>query len=453
VESIGTITFWVYAWVATIGAVLFVRWRKKVSGSGLVFAYLFNFSLLHWFGGLVYIFPWYRYEWNASWFPGFSVMWMQNGFQMSAYGVIAFAAGSVILAPFFARSFLEKYQNRQIQYIPDLRLMKAYIFFGFFCYFVLGKIARAASLDAVWGAGINLMIVGLGLSVWKAWQEPRHRGFRRGLLFSLFILPFLSVVGKGFMSYGATAMLCLIGLIASFYKPRWKIVVLGVALVYLGLSIYVMYMRDRAELRKTLWNVESTWSEKIRVVNNIFTNFEWFDIRSQEHLMRVDSRLNQNILVGASVTFLSNGNREFAKGETIRQAFIAFIPRALWPNKPVFGGSGSMVSDYTGIPFAEGTSVGVGQVLEFYMNFGLFGIIGGFLILGTVIGIFDLVAREHLLKNDWHGFASWFLPGLALMQVGWSLSELAASLAGSVVMIAVANLYLKKFRGRRQRIQ
>ncbi len=46
------------------------------------------------------------------------------------------------------------------------------------------------------------------------------------------------------------------------------------------------------------------------------------------------------------------------------------IPRALWPNKPVVGGSGDLVSTYTGIRFADGTSVGIGQVLESFVNFG-----------------------------------------------------------------------------------
>ena len=50
------------------------------------------------------------------------------------------------------------------------------------------------------------------------------------------------------------------------------------------------------------------------------------------------------------------------------------------------GGGGTIVQDFTGIEFADGTSVGAGQVLEFYVNFGTWGVIGGFLLFGWLIG-------------------------------------------------------------------
>ena len=61
---------------------------------------------------------------------------------------------------------------------------------------------------------------------------------------------------------------------------------------------------------------------------------------------------------------------------------MGLVPRALWPDKPAVGGGGSLVTEYTGIPFEEGTSVGAGQVLEFYVNFGIPGVLAGFAGLG-----------------------------------------------------------------------
>ena len=74
---------------------------------------------------------------------------------------------------------------------------------------------------------------------------------------------------------------------------------------------------------------------------------------------------------------------DFAYGGTV--PLWGFVPRALWPDKPAVGGGGSLVSEYTGIPFGEGTSVGAGQVLELYVNFGIPGVLAGFTGLGFLL--------------------------------------------------------------------
>ena len=55
----------------------------------------------------------------------------------------------------------------------------------------------------------------------------------------------MTVFGQGFLGYGFAGMLTVFAFVASFYRPRWRILVLGVLLGYLGLSVYVTYMRDR----------------------------------------------------------------------------------------------------------------------------------------------------------------------------------------------------------------
>src|SRR6202023_2204221 len=103
----------------------------------------------------------------------------------------------------------------------------------------------------------------------------------------------------------------------------------------------------------------------------------------------------------------------FAYGQTLYQVVIAVIPRAIWPTKPVVAGSGSLVTQYTGIQFAEGTAVGIGHVMEAYISFGVVGVIGGFIALGTLIGAIDGAAGRRLRAGDLRGFVMWFLPGLS----------------------------------------
>jgi hypothetical protein len=245
----------------------------------------------------------------------------------------------------------------------------------------------------------------------------------------------ITVVTQGFLGYGFAAMLSVMAFVASFYRPRWHVVVAGVLLLYLGLSVYVTYMRDRTDIREVVWTGASL-EERVEQLEYTVSTAEWFDTSDQAHLQRIDGRLNQNFLIGASVAYLETGMARFARGETFWLAAAALVPRALWPNKPSVGGSGTLVSDYTGIQFAEGTSVGVGQVMEAYINFGTLGVVVVFVILGGVISYADRQAQQRLRAGAAGRFLRWYLPGLGLLQVGGSFSE-ATSTAAAALVVAI----------------
>ena len=90
-------------------------------------------------------------------------------------------------------------------------------------------------------------------------------------------------------------------------------------------------------------------------------------------------------------------------------------------------------ADFTGLQFDEGTSVGAGQVFEFYINFGVIGVVGGFLIYGFMVGQMDMLAKNSLDRGDQKRFLLWFLVGLALLQPGGNLREVIVSAVGSVI--------------------
>ena len=92
-----------------------------------------------------------------------------------------------------------------------------------------------------------------------------------------------------------------------------------------------------------------------------------------------------------------DGWAAFAYGATVPP--WALIPRAVWPDKPDVAGSGDIVSEFTGIRFAEGTSVGVGQVMEFYVNFGIPGVLIGFFGLGYLLMWLDQGIMRSLLRG------------------------------------------------------
>ena len=186
---------------------------------------------------------------------------------------------------------------------------------------------------------------------------------------------------------------------------------------------------------------------RIAQLQKTSADFEWFDVSNNQHLKQVDGRLNQSFLAGLAVSRMSDtGN--YVHGDTLWEALIALVPRAIWPDKPIEAGSGNMVSEYTGLKFAVGTSVGIGHVMEFYVNFGTPGVIIGFLIMGILVTTLDVAAAERLALNNLQGFVLWFLPGISLLQVGGSLVEATVSAVASIAVAFLANKYLDRLQGK-----
>jgi hypothetical protein len=432
------LAFWVILWMGASATILQQYWTQRSVGVGLVLAYVLNFSLIHWSGAVIYLLPWYL---------GPNTALTVTGFRESAYGLLAFAFGALALAPWLMRLIGRPYKPTAF-WKPDRRLPEIYIAVGLFCYFILLPVSSLIpSATAITSAGWNLVLAGLGLTCWRAWKEKKGSKLTLWLVAAL-SLPFLTIITQGFLGYGAAAFLAVSAFIMSFYQPRWKLVVGGFAIAYLGFSFYVTYMRDRTEIREVVWRQESTTNRLARVYETV-TSLEGFNPYDVAHLERIDGRLNQNVLVGAAVYYLESGYQTFASGYTVWQAILSLVPRILWPDKPVVAGSMGLVSEYTGITFAEGTSVGMGQVLEFYMNFGTLGVVLGFLAFGVLISLIDVAARRRLGSGDWLGFISWYLPGLALLQVGGSLVEVASSAGAAIVTALIVRHYvLRRFRGK-----
>jgi hypothetical protein len=104
--------------------------------------------------------------------------------------------------------------------------------------------------------------------------------------------------------------------------------------------------------------------------------------------------------------------------------FLAVIPRVFWPDKPIIAGSGSIVADMTGLHLSKTTSFGVGNVMEFDINFGITGVIIGFLLLGCVLRKLDLNASATYERGELGSTLLYFLPAVALIQPNGSMVEM-----------------------------
>src|SRR5579862_2036054 len=355
-------------WLVAVFAVAVLRSRRRTAGAGLVLAYLINLWLIHWVASSIYL---------VSGYENHDPRLVELGLEQSVYGVVAFAFGSLALTPFLMNFGLLPRASGIHE--PDGKLPMAYIVFGVVSYALMSSaLGRAPTAQAVISTGQELVVVGLSLACWQAWKEHSTGKLVAWLSVAL-LMPFATIVTRGFIGYGAVATFSVLVFVSIIVRSRLTVLVVGLLIGYVGLSVYVSYMRDRGEIREVVWGGQPL-KDRVERVLTTMRAFEWFDPSNKEHLWRVDDRMNQSFLAGAAVNRLSETN-QYANGETLWEALLALVPRVLWPEKRVTAGSGTVVSQYTGIEFAAGTSIGVGQVMEFYINFGTLGVIIGFLVM------------------------------------------------------------------------
>jgi hypothetical protein len=431
----GPLFFWAMTSLGASAVLMVVRMRFG-RGAGLVGAYGLNLFILHWLSAAIYLLPWY---WNLD------DQVVLAGLQESTYAISGFAVGTTVITIWAsAHSPLHTTPEREV---ADPLLVRTLAIVGLLAYFVgIPLTARLPTIGAVISAASGGAVVALAVACWDA-AHDRHKSSRLWLwLAGTCLLPFITIAVQGFMGFGLSAAIVVFAFVASFYRPAWRTVAVALIGGYLGLSLYVTYMRDRTDIRYVVWGGESMSARLTRLADT-FGNFELFDINSVEHLQRVDLRLNQNYLVGEAVLNLKSRPELFANGETLWDAMLAPVPRALWPDKPIVAGSGDLVSRFTGIRFAENTSVGIGQVMELYVNFGTLGVFLGFIVIGLVLSWFDYKASWARDTGDWPTFTIWFFPGLALLQLGGSLVDVTSAAASSIV-VAIAVRWLVNHRRR-----
>lgn len=106
----------------------------------------------------------------------------------------------------------------------------------------------------------------------------------------------------------------------------------------------------------------------------------------EEYVLSVTESINVNVILQAIHDF---GQRfDFLHGATLAKIFFVWIPRAVWPDKPL------PITEYAGAAFAPNANVALVTTIlgEFHMNFGGFGL----LLLPAFILAVDLVTRR------WH---------------------------------------------------
>jgi len=395
-------------------AALVILIRRSQPSLGLPVAYLFGLLLIHVPGALVHSFPWSELRDSDL---------TATGIRFTAIGVFCFVAGVWIARKCTVGTAFPRPAPR-----PQFWLFC--LVAGWSVVYGLSPLVRIPSLGAAIQRGAGIWMIGVMLGLRSSLRQGSQKAFL--WVAAMLVYPVLMLLLGGYLSYGSAAfMICLAPLVASTRNP-WRIALGLVLTSILGLNVFLSYFQNRTEIRNAVWG-GADFNVRVDAASKIFWDLRWFDPRDPDHLWLLDLRLNQNYLVGLAAARIEANQVDYLQGRSLWEGVLALVPRAFWPEKRVYAGSPEIVSEMTGLTFAEGTSVGVGNVMEFQVNFGLPGVVIGFLILGSAIGRLDLLAALAERTGDFPKLFQYFLPAVALIQPNGSIVELCSGSAAAWV--------------------
>ena len=419
-------------WVL-VGLIATLRTRDPAQrGVGLTLTFIIAMAVNHWFGALVCFLPWY----SPSGADNVAV-----GFELSTLGIFGFAVGCFAISSFISPDpWIDPDEQMTIE-PSHPRMLRTYTLVGLGSYVAMAVgLTRLPSLAAIFAGGFNFLLVAICFGMWCAQQRGEHTR-QHLLLAAAFTLPIFTMVTRGFLGFGIMYLVVVFSFYLLLSQHRIKVLVISLPLAFLAMSFFVTYMRDREDIRRTVWG-GFAYGSRLEQLWHTCSTIEWFDPLNIKHLERVDLRLNQNRLVGLAALHLQS-TKGYAHGETVWMALFALIPRVLWADKPQYAGGNGLVSQYTGLKFDQNTSVGMGPIFELEINFGRIGVFLGMLLIGVIVGLADRKAGAALRWNDPLAFGKWFLIGITMQNANGSFAETTAGLAATLLFVAAVNHYLR----------
>ena len=422
------LTQMIWIWVGFCAFFVWLQARRAYGGAGFIFIYILLFSVIHLFGAIIHAIP----EFSLK-----GVEYVVIGFRESLYGLVAFCAGAFL--PILGRATLEQQGGKEMRVAVPHKTIWYLMGLGIAFFFARAVLGKIPSIGASLNAGTTLMVVAMVLGFWTSWIEGR----KVGMFFWVALcggFPLFSLTFQGFLGFGVSVAAIVLLAIASFYRPQWRVWAIGIPAIYFALSLYVNYMRERTEIREEVWG-GSKMEKRVEKIQKIYDNFEWLDLKKEEHIQRIDERLNQNSLVGMTVDRIERGDIYPVNGITLWWGVQSIVPRILWRGKTVVAGSMNVAGYFTGQEYAKGTSVGLGQIMELYGNYKRPGVIIGMFLLGWLLSIWDIRCGQALRKGDWRNYSCYFILLVPLLQPGGSAVELFSGTAAAAVLF----WFLKKY--------
>lgn len=426
-------------WAAVIVAALLAVRRQKAS-LGLTLAYLTGLLLIHVPGGLVHFLN-----------PGLlsTTPEVAEGLRLSAIAAVCFLVGLLafqrrnpqvrrcLAAP--ARAFDSS--------APNPRFWRFCLVAGLVFAFLASPLLAIPSIGAVVATGSAIWMLGALLAY--RWFTRHQQQQLPGWVGASLIYPVLTLFLGGFLSYGTSGLINALSVLLVTGRRFWRVLLAyGFTLVF-ALSVFTAYFQNRTAIRDAVWGGASL-EQRLDSASGVIRDFHIFDPYADADITATDQRLNQNYFAGLAALRIQTGQSKLLQGRTVGDALIAVIPRALWQDKPVAAGSGTLVSEATSLILNEATSFGVGNVMEAYINFGLVGVLLFFILFGYGLAWLDFTAFMAERAGNIRLLLSAFLPAIALIQPNGSFVELTA---GALSAWLAGRFWFWVWQRRQRRVQ
>lgn len=423
---------WAILLVFIFKIILFSRHRS----TGLPLAFALNMSLVH-VGAIVHLTPGYNHHANAylrSW--QYTTATVADGIEVSLLGLFSIFLG-VLLADAFVTA-----PARPPQYSPRLLGSSKFLaFVGFSSILLAFAGSRLAGdipgLSAMLGGFSNLFTLGACGVILHFAKAGQPRRILLSAAFAIALLVGTQMVTTGILGDSIASAITIIGFWLALFRPTFTSISKGIVSLfligYVAIFLAVGWIDIRDVVRASVWSGDD-YSERINTIADAISNSKIMDSDYQKHLEYMDMRMNQNVIIGKTVETLNAMPHTIANGETLILAIVGWVPRAIWPEKPMRGGS-SFASTYTGVQLASGTTFGTGAIFEFYINFLLPGVLLGGICYGFLLRWLDFKAGYFMYDGDIISASPYFAAGATMVTAMNSMffivnSAVTAAIAG-----------------------
>lgn len=145
-----------------------------------------------------------------------------------------------------------------------------------------------------------------------------------------------------------------------------KTVFVMVIFTFLPILQSVKYQYRIITWNKDRLEKDNDSSTLVNLFSNSFSNYKE-SVLDTEIMYESFNRLNQGSLLAKSMNYVPH-YEPYANGEILLHFFYPFIPRLIWPGKPITGGKQNMLR-FTGIDNGDINSSNISPLGEAYVNF------------------------------------------------------------------------------------
>lgn len=235
---------------------------------------------------------------------------------------------------------------------------------------------------------IGYLTYGMFYIIWSRGKLP---SLQAGII--LFVCIPLEILPRLISGLLSQVMLLILFMIVIFWSEKKRI---PLGLISILLVVLLVFNPVKSEYRRTAWNNSqySSWLDKAELFINLSSD-HYNDIQTQNKNF-FDSVISPFVSRTSYITIFSKVIEDtpsrvpYWNGETYIPLLTSYIPRFLWPDKPVSSVGNDFGQRYGYLKKTDKlTSLNLPWIVELYVNFGSYGVLMGMTLIGIFLAFLD----------------------------------------------------------------